>query len=75
MGSWNARSKKKLRGQLKDGLDLKNSKIKPSNGFRHDQYVHGHWLVILTAFQLAMSCYLFLMGPIAAATLCLAGQC
>lgn len=59
---------KEAKGQLKDGLDpqeFKDQTFQMATGMINMSM--GIGLLILTAFQLAMSCYLFLMGPIAAA--------
>ncbi len=59
---------KEAKGQLKDGLDpqeFKDQTFQMASGMINMSM--GIGLLILTAFQLAMSCYLFLMGPIAAA--------
>ncbi|HNB23649.1 MAG TPA: hypothetical protein PKZ32_14595 [Candidatus Melainabacteria bacterium] len=59
---------KEAKGQLKDGLDpqeFKDQTFQMASGMINMSM--GVGLLILAAFQLAMSCYLFLMGPIAAA--------
>ncbi|MCC7531472.1 MAG: hypothetical protein IT342_23415 [Candidatus Melainabacteria bacterium] len=59
---------KEAKGKLKDGLDpqeFKDQTFQMASGMINMSM--GIGLLILAAFQLAMSCYLFLMGPIAAA--------
>lgn len=59
---------KEAKGQLKDGLDpqeFKDQTFQMASGMINMSM--GVGLLILAAFQLAMSCYLLLMGPIAAA--------
>ncbi len=59
---------KEARGQLRDGLDpqeFKDQTFQMASGMINMSM--GVGLLILAAFQLAMSCYLLLMGPIAAA--------
>ncbi len=59
---------KEAKGKPQDGLDpqeFKDQTFQMASGMINMSM--GIGLLILAAFQLAMSCYLFLMGPIAAA--------